>query len=708
MLRLQPLCLLTVGLLASACPWSLSAQTPTEQARELEKRLPAPKSPQGRDTFELSEARQQRLQKLLPNAWRKLSQREPLHILALVGEREMQIWSEVPNEGVLSSFPAYFCRELANQFFYTGGIYEAGKNAGADVLTPSLTIRALSTDGGIVDTAAMLGSVAKQSPVDLVLICHGLAEAESGMSPRAFANATREAVEAAGALKADVILSAPWLPMSAKPETTLGITAPISDALRELAEEEGWMFADLGDLARLLDLPPSDARDDAQKFDRFITTYRSLFHESQGSLFLPRPALHARLGSALFQTILDGSTRVPWSTEAPNATWSENGAALEARFTLINPGQQSQSFTLLPLIAGGWKPSELQPEITLAAGAKQTVTIRYARSSGAALPVEESVTRLPVLIISGKRASITTLRAPLQPAAIVWSSDTLFNQEQRFVAGGQIINTSQEDLSGTWQAEFLGTPLNGKFDLKPGAAYPLDLGFDLPQNGPPVSRSPLKLSLTTPGLTLTSTHEITLARNLGLDQPVPLTPPAGTAGKVSLEVKADPSQLTLICDVSGDEMLLDAAGAAAWQLDVNLDARSYGKRLEVGSTAPLRVTGPATAGKGHVHDVSAWAFGTGYSATFAAKEFRATHTASGGDRHQIQLTIPRTYLYLHEWALDNGNSQIGLNVRLTLNTAQGYRTWSLAPTAKSANDAAAMAVLELSTKPTSRATVILE
>jgi hypothetical protein len=708
--RHQPLCFLTAGLLASACPWSLSAQTPVEQARELEKRLPAPKAPQGRDTFELSDARQQRLQKLLPNAWRKLSQREPLHILALVGEREMQVWSEVADPGVLATFPAYFSRELANQFFYTGGIYEAGKNAGADVLAPSLTIRALTSEGGIVDTAAMLASVARQSPVDLVLICHGMAEAESGMSPRAFANATRQAVEAAGALKADVILTAPWLPMSARPETTLGITAPISDALRELAEEESWMFADLGDLTRVLDLPPSDARDDAQKFDRLITTYRSLFYETQDGVFLPRPGLHARLGSALFQAILDGPAVIPWSIEAADAIWREDGAAMEARFTLLNSSQQSQSLTLLPLIAGGWKPREVQPEITLAAGARQTLTIQYVRSTGAALAAEESLSRLPVLIISGKRVSITTLRAPLQPAAIVWSGDTLFNQEQRFVAGGQIVNTSQKDLSGTWQAEFLGTPLSGKFEIKPGAAYPLDLAFDLPQTGPQISRSPVKISLTTSGITLISTREITLARNLGLEQPVLLTPPSETAGKVSLEVKADAARLTLTCDIKGDEMLLDAAstGAAAWQLDVNLDARSYGKRLEAGSTSPLRVTGSAAPGKGHVHDVSPWAFGTGYSAAFAAKEFQATHSSSGAGRHQVQLTIPRSYLYLHEWALDNGNSQFGLNVRLTLNTTQGYRTWSLVPTAKSANDAGAMAVLELSAKPTQRASVIFD
>ena len=37
-----------------------------------------------------------------------------------------------------------------------------------------------------------------------------------------------------------------------------------------------------------------------------------------------------------------------------------------------------------------------------------------------------------------------------------------------------------------------------------------------------------------------------------------------------------------------------------------------------------------------------------------------------------------------QWALDNGNSQLGLNVRLTLNTSQGYKTWTLHPTSKAA------------------------
>jgi hypothetical protein len=150
-----------------------------------------------------------------------------------------------------------------------------------------------------------------------------------------------------------------------------------------------------------------------------------------------------------------------------------------------------------------------------------------------------------------------------------------------------------------------------------------------------------------------------------------------------------------------------AAGTPSWQLEVNLDARSYGKRLEPGSTATLRATGSHVSGPGKTHPISAWAFGTGYAAAFSAKEITATLASPGKNSHQLTLTLPRTYLYLHEWALDNGNSQLGLNVRLTLNTSQGYKTWTLHPTSKAAESIEALSVLELTTAPTTRMTVDL-
>jgi len=710
MLRLPSLCCLTAGLLASACQWTLTAQTPTEQARALEARLPAPQPPQGRESFELSEARQERLKKLLPDTWRKLSQREPLNILVLAGERELEIWSEVGKAGLMNTFPAQFARELANQFFYTSGVHEAGKAAHVEALAPGITLRFLSgQDHALVDAASILGSVARQAPVDLVLICHGLAEADADMSPQSYVRLMNQAVDAARELKAEVFIAAPWLEASAQPEATLGVARPLADALREAAEDEGWMFADLGDLTRVMQMPPSDAQGDAQRFDRFASTWRSFFHEEKSGSHLPRATLHQRMGSALFETMLDGPAPQPLSFEEASATWKEGGAALEMHCTVVNGSKQEQRLTVLPLIAAGWKPREAQPEVTLAAGTKKTLVIQYVRSSAGQITADESIVRLPLLIISGSQACVVTQRAVLQPVAVVWSSDTLFNQEARFVIGGQILNTSTDEVRGTWEAEFAGNQLNGQMQLKPGAAQPLDLTFAVPTDDAPLKHSVLTLKVKLPGIEFASTRQITLAKNMGLNLPVQLTASAKSIGSVTLQAGADAGRVSFLCEISGPEMLLPTVdGSPAWQLEVNLDARSYGKRLEAGSTAPVRITGTAVAGKGNVLPIQAWAFGTGYAAVFDPKMFQAELKSLGGNQHRIMLTIPRTYLYMHEWALNNGNSQFGLNARLTLNTAHGYQTWSLVPTVKPANDTAAMAVLELSAKPTQRATVIVE
>jgi hypothetical protein len=297
----------------------------------------------------------------------------------------------------------------------------------------------------------------------------------------------------------------------------------------------------------------------------------------------------------------------------------------------------------------------------------------------------------------------------LQPVAVVWNADTLFNQDRKFVVGGQIMNSSPETVKGSWEADFSGSRLSGEFQLKPGSSQPLDLAFELPLNEEMVRRSDLVLKVKLPGLDLTSRRSLIVARNLGVGHAVALTPQGKSEGKVALKAQADASRLTLVCEVSGAEMLLPTVdGSPAWQLEVNLDARSYGKRLESGSTAPLRVVGGAVAGAGRVLPPAAWAFGTGYAAVFDPKVLHAALSSAGVDQHQIQLIVPRTYLYLHEWALDNGNSQLGLNVRLTLNTSQGYQTWSLVPSLQEPNSISTHAVLELTSKPTSRATVIVE
>lgn len=690
---------------ATPPPASKVALPAAAEARALEARLPAP-TLKPKVSFELSPQRQDRLQKLLPDTLRRLSQRERIHLLVLGDATSLGLWKEEAKTKTDDAFPAVFARDLAAQFFYTGGVRAADSSEFETSLSPSISIRTLTRPGGsVLDAAPILASTARQSPVNLVLLCYG--QEDAGLSPVIFLRAVRQAIEAAHEIGAEVMLCAPWLPMAAEAEKVLGSSRPLADAMVEFAKEEGLVCADLGDLSGVLEMPATEIKDEGQRFERIAAAYRGFFHEGADGQFLPRAAFHERLGHLIFREFLDGPASQPWALTDSAAVWQKDGAALELRCTVSNASPERLDLTVLPLIAAGWKPVAVQPQVSLPAGARQTLAFQYARQSGDSGPVQESVVRLPVLILSSKRARIETLRASVQPISLIWELETLFNQEKRFTAGCQILSTSTEPQRGSWEAEFDGQSLQGKVDLAPGATQPLDLSFDLPAGLTVVKQATLKLLVKLDGLQLSSTRAITLSPNLGLNAAVPLTSEGAGQGSVSLRAQADAGRITLICDIAGAETLIDAptAGAAAWQIDLNLDARSYGKRLEPGSTATLRATGRAVAGKGHVHDIPAWVFGNGYAAGFETREIHAALSSTSSDRHEISLSLPRSYLYLHEWALDNGNSQFGLNLRLTLNTAQGYRTWTLSPTTKPADAVEALSVLELTTAPTRRVTV---
>lgn len=670
------------------------------QAEALEKKLPVP-STEARTNFDLSPARQERFQKLLPKAYRKLSQREPFNILILGDEEAFQVHEGKPAQ----SFPGVFATELATQFFYTGGVLESGTTG--PLQAPTIALRTLTRPhGSVLDAAGILASTARQAPVDVVLICYG--QTETSMSPVTYRRAIVAALAGAKEIGAEVILCSPWLPVAENCETVLGGNRPLADVLHEIATEEGLLHADLGDLSRIVRVPEVETQNEGQVFERIETTYRAFFHQAAATSYIPRLNLHQQLGSLIYKELLDAPVPLPW--QASEATAHQTAAdQLTLAYVLKNTGASDLDLTVLPLIAAGWKPVEAQSKISLKAGASQEIKVSYAQTGSEAV-FQEPLVRFPVLVSAGPLVRVETLRAPVDPFAIVWGLETQFNQEAGFLAGCQIVNTGKPRIQGSWQAEFEGQKLNGQFDLQSGASSPLNLKLNLPADITITKRLPLKLTVQSEGVTRISNRTVVITPNLGLNQTARLLPLAitKTASPVSLNVKASAKALALTFDITGDEVLQDSAnGGPAWQLEVNLDARSYGKRLEPGSTAEVLVTGKAAPGAGKVHPIPAWAFGTGYGAGFDPKEFKAALTGTEGKR-QITLTLPRTYLYLHEWALDNGNSQLGLNVRLTLNGAEGYVTYFLSPTLKPADDVEALAVLELTAKPTRRVTVEVE
>lgn len=700
----------TTGWLALMGSLALGQSVPTlseqqQRAEDLELRLPVP-TLTPKQSFDLSPARQEHLQKFLPQTFRKLSQRETLHILVLGDASALQI-----QEGAMSAtFPGVFAKQLADQFYYPGGVQESGQVLATGV--PTLILRSLAqADGSVLDAASILQSSGRQTPVDVVLICYG--QNDAAMQPPTFSRAIGAAIAGARELGAEVILCSPWLRVAERSEAVLGLTRPLADAQQELAKELGVLHSDLGDLSRLLAIPSPQNQDEGQVFERIEKAYREYFYLEASGSFTPRPSLHRQLGALVYKDLLEPRTSLPWQISSATATETAEGQ-MTLTYRLKNISEKDLALTALPLIANGWKPVEAKSTQAVKPGATQPLTVTYV-AEGTPPALQEALVRQPVLICTDTVARVETIRAGMSPVSIVWGLETLFNQEAAFLAGCQLVNPGKETVKGSWEAEFGSKVLKGDFDLRSASTTPLNLRFDLPKDGPALATVPLKLTVKTGDKTLTSTRNVTLTRNLGLNQSVRLTPAPDKNAKaappavVTFTPKADAKGLILVFDLPEGDLLQESADGSSpsWQVELNLDARSYGKRLEPGSTATVRATGKATDGPGKVHPIPAWAFGNGYGASFDPKAFKAALTSSAGKR-QISFSIPRTYLYLHEWALENGNSQVGIAVRLTLRGSEGYVTYHLPLTSKPRNDIESLIVLELAAQPTGRVTVNVE
>lgn len=171
---------------------------------------------------------------------------------------------------------------------------------------------------------------------------------------------------------------------------------------------------------------------------------------------------------------------------------------------------------------------------------------------------------------------------------------------------------------------------------------------------------------------------------------------------------ADPKALYLTWDMNGINLVEDSGGVAV-TAEVNIDARSYGKRLGHGITETLRVTASAADSPGNIGPARAWTFGNGYATEYDRNLAQAMLSSRPDGSRRLTLMLPRSLFHLHEWALGNGNSQLGFNTRLDIwqppdnkNPQGGNLSFSLFQNGLHRDDAESLAALELSAQPTRR------
>ena len=676
-------------------------------ALAVEAKLPSPVV-QAQTYFDLSPVQRDRWRKFLPKTLLKLTQRERVEIVVL-GDAILDGTKDAAGvDPVLKSFAGVFASKLAAQFYYTGGVRVVRPGAKlrakeSMVLGPEILIQPVRTSS-ILSAASALATVGFQGQPDLVLLAQGLEDGLAGVSAADEAAAFHSVLDTARGRRLEVIVAGP-IPQAADPEeASLALTRGPASVLREACKKEGIIFSDLGDLSRLLETPPGATGPD-QVFPALVQAYQGLLNPVPADrVATPSNATQAALGRILFQDVMQGAPAVPWQISAAKATLTGQGG-LNLEFTLANTRREALAVTLLPLVPAGIDPKEANPEVKLAAGAKQTVQVNYTITDTGFLPLTDGEMRLPVLVIAGNLSRIEDIVVPLQPLSLTWNVRAAFNQEKEFSPELEIENSSGASLSAKWESNWGGKSQDGSISLESSGSEVLKLALPLPAEGKTPRRQvlPLKLTVNSGGVKQAFDRNLEITRNMGLKEMVPMSAVDGQESAVTLRADADNLKLFLTLNLSAVSLADDSSGKA-FEVLLNLDARSYGERLMPGATAALRITGKAADGEAVVDPIAPWAFGSGYSAVFEAKEIQATLSSSASGGRRLTISLPKSYLYRHEWALGNGNSQVGLNVRFN----GGGRDYFLTRSRRHGDDAESLSVLELTDKPTQRWTVRVE
>lgn len=532
---------------------------------------------------------------------------------------------------------------------------------------------------------------------------HPLDEIKKKLAREA-AKAARQAEAAAAAAAADP--GAPPLPPATPPPAPL-LDNPLSDEMNADPDKKAMV-----------------------SFQQIVDVLKSRFnHGDFVDLVHPDAPTQELLGRRVFMELLNGPKSVPWIMSSADAIL-EPGDVCKVSYRLENPTEDEQTYTILPLLTPVWTPQDAPSQLTLKAGKKALVNITYKRSgpSGARgradlFPPHEAIFRLPILTVAGGMARIEEARAAIAPVAVLWNTDTSFNQQSIDVRG-RILNADTKPATGTWEATWMGQKATGTFTAQPRSEEPFQIKLNFPDTSR--QKGTLAFKVTLGAATYQFDRELEVVRNISLKEAIPLISPLvyirdqpqkpllpdSTAPGVIFRVDADSNMLFLTWDIYGYNLLDNPAGNGAVGLEVNLDARSYGQRLTPGSTDAIRVVCGAADGDAIVSPLPPWCFGTGYGMFYDEKQIKCRLTSRPDGARRITMALPRGYLYLHEWAMGNANSQLGINTTIQIwqqpgDAAGDYQGFGLTMNGRHRDDAESLAVLELSDKPTGRWTVRL-
>jgi len=650
------------------------------------------------DEFDVSATTLARIKKFIPRAAAKLRSREPVHI-AVYGDSVTNGYVYSDNRGsLIHAYPGEFASRFAKEFFYTGSVREVNPAIGhPEKLDPSLgpeiTIEGFAQNGADVFGAFRgLTTVGFDNQPDIVTVKYGINDSRRGLPLGDYVEALELIATTITAKGADGIFIAPSLTMDGGLRFNFGISRPYVSAMREVAQRHGFFFSDSQQLV-LAELYRGGGDDPQAVLADIEDACRPMFeHGTQEDYVHPNARAQKMLGKRIAIDLLEGSPAIPFQIkgtldETASGTYRFNGQiqslsgeAVEAVVCPLSLGMSADP------VSG---EDGLNQVLTLQPGKPELLSITYQVPEAGVgkparpvvgLPSFEPSVWVSFVVVSGKKAYFVDARAPRTPFAVTWDTGASYNLADKFSVRGSVTNTGAAPISGGYTASWAGQKAGGKIRVGPGESQPVELTFKFPVTGP-AGRAihKLQFAVETGGLKFASTREIEVSKNIALGQRVPLLSrdvyvpgsdpdKLAASGAVSATFRADVDSkaLYIIVDLKGYE-LFELPGFTAANLDLMIDGRYFEQRGMFGTAGRIQALfnatdGPAAKIKGSKFGT----FGSGYDRPVKPNTIGAILSTRPSGERRITVTIPRSYFYLHEWAIGNGNSAIGIKPNLGL------------------------------------------
>ncbi len=690
----------------------------------------------------LTPAEKVRLKKYLPHSWKKLVDREHYHILA-VGDSITQV--RTPNLDQMPSLSSYygtFAQKLARRFFYTGEVRDIDPREWEPAkfrndMGPEVTIQNMGLGGRyIMHGMQRLWTDGMEYRPDLVTINFGVNDSAVAIPMWEWIMHMRKTVEYLQGRQIDVILLGPSNNMRSDMAENLALTPPYGSALKDLAQEMGVLYVDLGvpSWSSYFEIENLNAEEALQ---RTYEAARQLYIGEDGELdpLHPNVTGQRKMGEYIFQQLFGPPIiRADYGLEASFYANAEEGGRLE--LTLSNQTDSRREGYLMPLpIATATEMDETPVAFALEPGETITHSWQYRHKPRSPeepfvlrydlLAAHENFYRVPVLVMETRQSQLLTVKAVQRPLGVIWKVGRTDWVEDSFNVFALLLNSSSKPLKGQWKSTWEGQEQSGTFEIAPGENAPLQMTFQTTDdpNEPNMAGDLLTTFTIENGPTFRNRRALELVRNVTLGKTYTLNRWVKWPDREKpiqdemVQFKANANAEGLGFEFTARNFdYHNVPGEPVIRFSVGIDAQKPEERATPGYYRKVIFDLPSDGELVTMDSFRRAHFGTGYNHdTYKVKETTILRSVSYPEANTrvLKVFFPRGTFMEHPWDLGNRKSWLGFDLNVTKGVPGEHlfgtdeeQTWT--KNGLSYPNPMGMAMLELTTEPSPYWRLILE